>query len=309
MIHRWAGATAQETHMISKTMARVPAVIAAAGSLTAALALLPAATASATGTVPRFDHVVVVVMENKNYSDIIGRPDEAPYINSLAAGGALFSNSYAVTSGSQPNYLALFSGSTQGVTNNNCPQNFKNVPNLGSELISAKLKFAGYAESMPSAGYTGCGTYFSLGYVRSHNPWVNFSNVPATSNLTFASFPSNYSQLPTVSFVVPNLCNDMHYCPRDTGDSWIQHNLGGYAQWAKSHNSLLIVTWDEDGSILGFGGDNEKIPTIFYGAHVRPGTYSEHTSHYGILRTMEDMYGLAHAGASASAAPITDVWN
>jgi acid phosphatase len=56
------------------------------------------------------------------------------------------------------------------------------------------------------------------------------------------------------------------------------------------------------------GGDNNKVPTIFYGQHVRPGTYSEHTSHYGILRTIEDMYGLAHAGASATAAPITDVW-
>jgi hypothetical protein len=167
----------------------------------------------------------------------------------------------------------------------------------------------GYSESMPSAGYTGCGTYFSLGYVRAHNPWVDFSNVLAASNLTFASFPANYSQLPTVSFVIPNLCNDMHYCSRDTGDSWIKQHLGGYASWARSNNSLLIITWDEDGTILGLGGDNNRVPTIFYGAHVRPGVYSEHTSHYGILRTVEDMYGLPHAGASASAAPITDVWN
>ena len=295
--------------MINRTMGRVPAVLAATAWLTATVALLPSATASAAGAVPRFNHVVIVVMENKNYGDIIGRPDEAPYLNSLAAAGAVFSNSYAVTHPSQPDYLALFSGSTQGVTSDNCPQNFKNVPNLASELISAKLSFAGYSESMPSSGYTGCGTYFSFGYVRAHNPWVNFSNVPAASNLTFASFPRNYSKLPTVSFVVPNLCDDMHYCSRDTGDSWIKNNLGGYAQWAKSNNSLLIVTFDEDATILGLGGDNNRIPTIFYGAHVRRGGYSEHTTHYGILRTVEDMYGLPHAGASASAATITDVWN
>jgi len=161
---------------------------------------------------------------------------------------------------------------------------------------------------MPSAGYTGCGSYLSLGYVRTHNPWVDFTNVPAARNLTFASFPASYSRLPTVSFVIPNLCNDMHYCARDTGDAWIQRHLGSYASWARSHNSLLIVTWDEDGSTLGLGGDNNRVPTIFYGAHVRPGTYTEHTSHYGVLRTVEDMYGLPHAGASASASPITDVW-
>jgi acid phosphatase len=294
--------------MISRMMARVPTVIAAAAGLTAT-ALLSSGAASAAGSVPRFDHVVIVVMENKNYSDIIGRPDEAPYLNSLASAGAVFSNSFAVAHPSQPNYLALFSGSTQGVGSNNCPKNFTNVPDLGAELIGAGLSFAGYSESMPSAGYTGCGTYFSLGYVRAHNPWVDFSNVPAASNLTFASFPAGYSQLPTVSFVIPNLCNDMHYCSRDTGDSWIQHHLGGYASWALSHNSLLIITWDEDGSTLGLGGDNNRVPTIFYGAHVHPGIYSEHTSHYGILRTVEDMYGLPHAGASATATPITDVWN
>jgi acid phosphatase len=259
--------------------------------------------------VPRFDHVVIVIMENKNYGDIIGRPDEAPYLNSLAAGGAVFSNSFAVTHPSQPNYLALFSGATQGVTSNNCPENFGNAPNLGAELISSGRSFAGYSESMPSAGYRGCGSSLSLGYVRAHNPWADFSNVPAASNLTFASFPSRYSRLPTVSVVVPNLCDDMHYCSRDTGDSWIRHHLGGYAQWALGHDSLLIVTFDEDASILGFGGDNNRIPTIFYGAHVHPGTYSEHTSHYGILRTVEDMYGLPHAGASATASPITDAWN
>jgi phosphatidylinositol-3-phosphatase len=302
--------------MISRTLGRALVLIAATAWLAAAAALLPACTASAgsstagssaAGTVPRFAHVVIVVMENKNYNAIIGLPDEAPYINSLASGGAVFSNSFAVSHPSQPNYLALFSGSTQGVTDDNCPKNFAGVRNLGAELISARLSFAGYSESMPSARYTGC-RHGLLGYVRSHNPWVDFSNVPAASNLPFASFPKDYGRLPTVSFVVPNLCHDMHYCSRDTGDSWIRANLRGYAQWALGHNSLLIVTWDEDGSILGLLGDHNKIPTIFYGAHVRPGTYSEHTSHYGVLRTIEDMYGLHHAGASASATPITDVW-
>jgi len=298
---------------MSSRTPRVPVLIAAAAWLAAAAGLLPSGMASAAGTVPRFGHVVIVIMENKNYNAIIGRPDEAPYINSLAKGGAVFSNSYAVSHPSQPNYLALFSGSTQRVTNDNCPKNFKNVANLGTELIRAGLSFAGYSETMPSAGYTGCRHGLSLfGYTRSHSPWVDFSNVPAASNLTFASFPKDYARLPTVSIVVPNECHDMHSCPRDNGDRWLKANLGGYASWASSHNSLLIVTWDEDATNFGIpllgGGDGNKVPTIFYGAHVRTGTYSERTSHYGILRTVEDMYGLAHAGASAGAAPITNVW-
>src|SRR5215470_2127061 len=143
----------RRTHMINRTMGGVSAALATTAWLTAILALLPPATASAAGSVHRFNHVVIVVMENKNYSDIIGRPDEAPYLNSLAAGGAVFSHSFAVAHPSQPNYLALFSGSAQGVTGDDCPHTFTGVPNLGSELNSAGLSFSGYSKSMASAGY------------------------------------------------------------------------------------------------------------------------------------------------------------
>jgi acid phosphatase len=294
-----------------RTGARLIMVTAAAAASLVASALLSrtGTSAQAAATPPRFGHIVIVVMENKNFGAIIGQPGEAPYINKLATKGAVFSSSFAVAHPSEPNYLALFSGSTQGVTSDHCPENFTNVPNLGTELISAGLTFAGYSESMPRGGDTECGSELSLGYTRAHNPWVDFSNVPAASNKTFASFPSDYSQLPTVSFVVPNLCHDMHYCSRDSGDHWVKVHLGGYASWALTHNSLLIITWDEDGTnVLGLDGDSNKVPTIFYGAHVRPGTYSERTSHYGVLRTIEDMYRLPRAGKSAHAAAITDVW-
>src|SRR5262249_48560637 len=140
--------------MSSRTANRVPAVIAAAAWLTSALGLLLAGPASAAAAVPRFSHVVIVVIKNKNYNDIIGRPDETPYLNSLASNEAVFSQSYAITHPSQPNYLALFSKSTQGVTDDDCPHNFTGVPSLGAELISAGQSFAGYSESIPSTGYT-----------------------------------------------------------------------------------------------------------------------------------------------------------
>jgi hypothetical protein len=254
--------------------------------------------ATADGGVPRPDHVVVVVMENHSNTDVIGN-SSAPYINSLADSGANFSQSYAITHPSEPNYLALFSGSTQGLTDDSCPHSYDSA-NLASELIANNLTFEGYSESMPYDGYTGCS---SGAYARKHNPWVNFTNVPAASNLSLTSFPSDYSQLPTVSFVVPNLNNDMHDGTVAQGDSWLQQHIDGYLQWAKTHNSLLILTFDED----DYGSGN-RIPTVFAGASVTPGVYSERIDHYDVLRTLEDAYGLPHAGASASATPITDVW-
>ncbi|HEU5269451.1 MAG TPA: alkaline phosphatase family protein [Jatrophihabitans sp.] len=257
----------------------------------------PSGSAS-TGPVPRFDHVVVVVEENRAYSQIIGDP-AAPYLNSLAAGGALFTRSYGLTHPSQPNYLALFSGSTQGVAGDSCPHSFAG-PNLGSQLIGAGLGFAGYSESMASDGFLGCS---SDSYARKHNPWSDFANLPATVNRTLDAFPADYATLPTVSFVIPNLDHDMHDGSVATGDGWLKAHLDGYAQWAKTHHSLLIVTWDENDNSPG-----NHIATILYGQSVRTGRYAERVSHYRLLRTLQTGYGLPGLGDSATASPITDVW-
>ena len=254
-------------------------------------------------TLPRPDHIVIVMEENRAYSDIIGSSD-APYINALAQQGAVFTRSYAVTHPSEPNYLALFSGSTQGATSDACPLTFSG-PNLGHSLLNAHLSFAGYSESMPTNGYTGCYAPNSLTaeYARKHSPWVNFTNIPASSNLTFNSFPTDYNKLPAVSFVIPNLYDDMHSASVQQGDTWLKGHMSGYAQWARTHNSLLIITWDEDD-----GSASNQIPTLFIGSMVKPGRYSEQISHYSVLRTIEDMYGLPTLNESAYVGAISDVW-
>ncbi len=257
----------------------------------------------AAGSIPRYDHVVIVIEENTSQATVIGNTAQAPYINSLAAAGANFTQSFAVAHPSQPNYLALFSGSTQGVTNDNCPQSFA-ANNLGNQLITAGFTFAGYSETMPSNGYTGC-TSGTSGYARKHNPWSNFTDLAATTNLAYSSIPTDFTTLPTLSFVIPNLCDDMHDCSLTTGDTWLKNNLDAYATWAKTHNSLLIVTWDEDDSTTSAN----QVATIFVGANVKPGNYSETINHYRVLRTLETMYGLAALGSAASASPISDVWS
>jgi len=272
-----------------------------AAALTIGLAgalAVPAAPAFA--ALPSYAHIVVVVEENHSYSEVIGN-SSAPYITSLANNGAKMTQSFAVTHPSEPNYLALFSGSTQGLTDDSCPHSYSSA-NLGRQLINAGRTFKGYSESMPSDGYTGC-SYGGL-YARKHNPWVNFTNVPSTSNLRFSVFPTSYGNLPKLSIVVPNLCNDMHDCGVSTGDTWLKNKLGAYATWAKANNSLLVVTFDEDDHSA-----SNRIPTLFYGAHVKTGSYSEHITHYTLLRTLESLNGLGCIANSCSVSAITDIWN
>jgi hypothetical protein len=254
----------------------------------------------AAAALPRPDHVVIVVEENRSEANIIGGM-AAPFINTLAAHGANMAQSFAETHPSQPNYLALFAGSTFGVTSNACPVSGGNAPNLASELLAAGYTFVGFAESLPTAGSTVC----SAGkYARKHVPWANFTNVPPANSVPFSAFPmGNYASLPTVSFVIPNNDDNMHDGSIAQGDAWLSRELSGYANWAVANNSLLIVTWDEDD-----GGPRNQIPTVIYGAHVQPGTYNEQISHYSVLSTLEQMYGLPKTGNAVNAAPITTIW-
>jgi Phosphoesterase family len=249
--------------------------------------------------VPPFDHIVVVILENKHRTSVMGS-GQAPYLDKLAAKGASMTHSYGVTHPSQPNYLALFSGSTQGVTSNACPQHFRKANNLGHQLRKSGLTFVGYAESLPKTGFRGCS---SGRYERKHNPWVNFGTLPASTNRPFSDFPRDYRKLPTVSFVSPNMCNDMHDCSIRTGDHWMKKHFDRYARWAPRHNSLLVVTFDENA-----GGTVKSIPTIIVGANVRPGVYAERLNHYNLLRTIEDAYGLPPLGRAASARPLKSIW-
>jgi phosphatidylinositol-3-phosphatase len=259
----------------------------------AALAIAPAG-----ANAPHASNVVVVVLENRSYERIIGSPD-APYINgTLVRKAALMTNSHAIAHPSEPNYLALFSGSTQGVTNDSCPHEFS-AENAGAQLINAGKTFAGYSESMPNDGYTAC---FSERYARKHNPWVNFTNVPATSNLVYTGF---VTPPPTLAIVVPNLCNDMHDCSTRAGDAWLAKNAPAMLRYNEAHDGLLILTWDE--AEPDAGGAN-RIATLLIGPMVRPGRYDQRVTHYSVLHTIEAIAGLPCTGDACRAPVLTQIW-
>lgn len=260
----------------------------------------PPVSAAPARSLPRPAHVLIIVLENHAEQQVMSQPN-APYLRALANTGARFTNSHAVAHPSQPNYIALFSGSTHGVTGDQCPQDLGARPNLAQQLHQAGHSFTGYSENLPGPGYTGCAA--GGGYARKHNPWVDFSNVPAASNRPYTNFPTQLSTLPTVSFIIPNLCHDMHDCDVATGDRWARDHLRSYVTWAHTHNSLLIVTFDEDE-----GTTSNHIPTFLVGPMVKPTTIAQPIDHYNVLRTIEDMYGLDPLGHARQASALTG-WN
>lgn len=265
--------------------------------------------ASYAGKFPKPDHVVIVVLENHSYNAIIGSKYDS-FINFLADSGALFTRSFALTHPSEANYLMLFSGTNQGDTEVKAP---KNIPfstmNLGASLIAKGLTFGAYSENLPFCGYSGDSAW---PYARRHCPWVFWQGIgknqlDSTLSKPMDSFPSDFFRLPSVSFVIPNLDNDMHDSTDPytiiRGDNWLKSHLGNYIQWAKSHNSLFILTFDEDDK-----SKNNQVATIFYGSMFKNDTFNEHISHYSVLRTIENMYGLAPIANDSLVQTISDCW-
>ena len=257
------------------------------------------ATASGVPAVPTPDHVVVVVMENKDVDQVLGT-GKAPFLDQLAQTGANFTHAHAETHPSQPNYLALFSGDTQDVTDDSCLSGLS-TPNLATQLQMAGRSFVGFSEGLPAPGFTGCRRG---DYAQKHSPWAAFTNLPAGANQPWTAWPASFDQLPTVAYVTPDLCSDMHDCSVGVGDRWLRENLSAYADWARVHKSLLIVTFDESESTRG----TNSIVTLVNGYGVRPGPTDEPVDHYRLLRTIETMYQVPALGHAAATAPITDIW-
>ncbi|MBA3273720.1 MAG: hypothetical protein H0T11_07590 [Chthoniobacterales bacterium] len=276
------------------------------------------------------DHVVIVVLENRSFDQIIGSP-EAPYINNvLVPEGALLTNSHALEHPSQPNYLDLFSGSNQGVTTNTRPLNTPfSTPNLGAKLVAAGFSFVTFSEGLPFAGFDGDVFTDKPGiakYERKHNPAVNWqgpdapagNHLPPAANRPFRSFPNSpagYELLPTVAIVVPNEQHNMHAGSIRQSDDWLRANLEPYRAWAMTHNSIILLTFDED----GYNTATNRIATLFAGQSIIPGKYDEAAiehapgagaDHFTILRTLETLYqlGVCTSAGDGARKPITDIF-
>ena len=211
------------------------------------------------------------------------------YIHALAKRGMLFTDSHGVTHPSLPNYLALFRVPRR--VSPTIPARILSITdNLASSCCMGDSASQLIPSRCPKEGDLGC---VSGAYHRKHNPVSNWQ-VPgshAGMNRRFADFPGDFSRLPTISFVIPDQDNDMHDGSFEAADHWLKTRIEPYVAWAIKHNSLLILTWDED----DFRAENHVV-TILVGPMVKQGDSMQRINHYSVLRTLLDFYGLPALG-------------
>ncbi len=277
------------------------------GTTLAASSTFAAGSSTLGQVVPRLDHIIVVVMENKTYDQV----RVLPYAAGLIASYASFSNSYGLTHPSQPNYLALWGGDTFGVTSDACPAPGSpySAENLGHACEAAGLTWRAYSENLPEAGSSVCTADNSL-YTRKHDPWTNFSNLDHLNERPYSDLAADISggTLPNLAFVIPNNCDDSHNttqgCTAEFGDTWLSNNVPAMIQAVG--NGIVVLTWDEDDSSLR---NNNHILTVFAGPPVQSGYVSTQIlSHYTVLRMICEALGIQPFGFAAGQFSITDVW-
>lgn len=238
--------------------------------------------------IPPLAHVVVIVFENHERSDILASGN-APTFVRLASTYAQATDYQAVAHPSLPNYLALVSGSTHGVTDD-CTGCAQTGPTIGTQLTAAHRSWAAYAEGYPAAP----------GFAKKHVPFLYF---PGGQRHVFVLGRLDPAKLPAYSLVVPDLCHDMHDCSVATGDSWLASFI---PPLLKVKQTAVFVVFDEGTTDAGGGGN---VPLIVAGQAVRPhSAFTGRTTHYGLLRTIETALGLKPLGQARTARPITGIW-
>lgn len=255
------------------------------------------------GSAGSVQHVVIVVEENHSYGSVIGN-SSMPYLNGLASQYSLATNYFADAHPSLPNYFMLTAGVP--VTINDSYTGTYGGPNLASVVSGAGKTWKVYAESIPSAGYTGGDQY---PYVKRHNPFAYFTSVlndaRQTANIVpFTEFGSDLSagSLPSVSFVVPNLLDNAHDGSLAQADAWLQSNIEPLVKSAAFANTVLIIVFDEGDQtdIEHIGG---HVAMVIAGGPVKTG-YQSTTfyQHQNTLRFTLDALGVGDAPGAAAIA-------
>ena len=276
------------------------ALVAAACGRSAPTAELAA---PATAALPRSSssHVAVIVMENKEATDVVGA---SRYVSALARRYAVASRSYAIRHPSLPNYLALTSGSTHGITSD-CTDCHVSGRNIVDQLEAAGISWKGYMEDLPSP----CSPVAGAGrYAKKHNPFMYYDDVARNPRrcrkvVPFAQLASDLRRgtLPTFSFISPNLCNDTHDCDVATGDRFLSGLVPKLLRESGPHG-FVVLTWDEgisnDGCCTDASGG--RIATVVAGPDVRRhATSNQPVDHYGVLRTIESALRLPPLAGAA----------
>jgi phosphatidylinositol-3-phosphatase len=251
-------------------------------------------------------HIVVIVMENRENTGVLGKA-AAPYLNGLVHRYGLATQSFGVSHPSLPNYLALTSGSTHGITSD-CTSCSVSAPNIVDQLTNAGISWKAYLEGVRAPCFTGATDGL---YAKRHNPFMYYKDIaqnPARCShlVGFGALTAdlNAGQLPTFSWITPNLCNDTHNCSVAVGDSFLARTVPPLLRELGPHG-FLVLTWDEGSSSASCCGGSARgghVATVVAGPDVIPGARdSSPVDHYGVLGTIERALGLPLLGAAADA--------
>lgn len=252
---------------------------------------------SASGQVP---HVLVLLEENRDFGSVIANP-QAPFLNGLAQQYGLATNWYGVSHPSLPNYLALVSGSVQGVSGDVTPTAQK-LPGqtFVDQLAGRGIGWKAYMEDLPHACDT-TDTYSPGHYDVNHDPFVYFRTISTSNAQCDRVVP--YGQLaadlaggaaPPFIWVSPNTLHNMHDAGVKEADDWAKDLVTRVqaSSWYQS-GGTIVITWDE-------GEPSDRIPTIVVSARTPRGArLNTRGDHYGTLRALEELYGLPYLGAAA----------
>jgi hypothetical protein len=240
-------------------------------------------------------HVVWIVLENKDDSAIT--PHAAPYMARLAKRCGLATNMHAITHPSLPNYLALASGSTQGVTDDRPPA--EQAPMPGPSIFGQ----LGEDWSSPQESMRGNCRLTSEGrYAVKHNPAAYFLDARDACRRRNVPLRGTPSLARKLTVVTPDMCNDMHDCPVATGDRWLSRFVPKLlaSRTYRAGRTILVITFDENS-----GAEGNRIWTAVVAPSVRPGTRSGRTfTLYSVLRTTEEVLDLPLLGGARSAASM-----
>ncbi len=294
---------------------------APANTATAISTEIPLATAVPLALVPNFSHIVIIIFENKEFGTVINNP-KMPFFNLYANTFTLLTQHYATTHPSLPNYISLIGGDTFGITDNceivDC---YINAPSLPDLIEESGRTWKTYQDDMPEPCFVG-NTYR---YVQKHNPFIYFDPIRLDEArckqgivpLTQMDVDIATAELPNFFFITPDLCYSAHDCNLDLVDGWMKDQLGKIypVLEAKGEPFLIILTWDEgqgDHSCCGLSESaGGRIATILISPQVKS-AFQDDTpySHYSILKTIAEAWGLPYLGHAADAETnlITAPW-
>jgi hypothetical protein len=282
------------------------AALAACGSSGSALPVRAPFTPAAPVRDAAPAHVAVIVMENKEFDEVISSR-AAPFINGLARRYALARSMYAASHPSLPNYLALTGGSTFGIASDCTECSVGARSNLATQLSGSHTSWKAYMEDLPHPCFAGA----SAGdYAKKHDPFIYYTAVREDPRLCKQIVPltqlaadERSSRLPAFIWITPNLCHDMHDCPVASGDRFLSALVPPLLR-SLGPGGALFLTWDEGSSNAGCcrvasGG---HVATIVAGPGARRGAQlMTPTDHYSLLQTIEDLLGLRRLGNAGCA--------